>query len=111
MVAPLVPGAALGKWTVRSIGAVVDGRMRVTLARDRSVLRLEVVLASDDGPVPPASSGAYAIYYRVRGAEPDEASKLARALAGVIAKNRDVHPPAGMAPFHESERDPAVDEL
>jgi hypothetical protein len=111
IVAPLAPGDRLGDWVVRSVSAVVDGRMRVTLRKDKRLLRLEILLASEDGPAPPASSGKYAIFYRGRGAEPDEAAKAARSLADVISKHRDVRPPPGMTSFHEATRDPTLDEL
>ena len=72
--------------------------MRVVFARKDAVVRLDVALVDPEGPVPPATAGRYAVYYSLRGATPEDGERLAKKLAGVIARNA-APPPAGMTTF------------
>jgi hypothetical protein len=100
LVAPLVVGGSLGDFQVREIQAVRKGVLNVICAKDRSVVRLSIALASEKGPEPPAEAGKYAVFYSLRrGSDPSEAERLAKALAEIVAKHSDVPVPQGMTEF------------
>jgi len=98
VVAPLAPGTELGGFAVRDITGVQRGRMRVVLAKKDAVVRLDIALADPEGPVPPATTERYEIYYSLRGGTPEDGERLAKKLAAVITKNA-APPPAGMTKF------------
>ena len=98
LVSPLAAGNEVAGFTVRDIGGVRRGRMRVVFARKDAVVRLDVALVDPEGPVPPATAGRFAVYYSLLGATPEDGERLAKKLAAVIARN-DVPPPAGMTTF------------
>jgi len=106
LLAPLAVGDELSEWELKFIGGVQEGRLPVVFAKDGRVVRLEVVLASADAPEPPAATRRFHIYYRASDVPPDEAGGLARELAGVIAKNGSVPPPAGMKTYEDAGHDP-----
>jgi hypothetical protein len=99
LVAPLAPGGELDGFEVREVRAVADGVLVVVCGKDRVVVRLWVALASDAGPEPPATAGRYAVFYSAKGADPEDAARLARALAAVVDKRADVPVPPGMTTF------------
>ncbi|MRG90758.1 hypothetical protein [Polyangium spumosum] len=99
LVAPLAPGSSLDGFTVREILAVRDGVLTLVCEKDRSVVRLSIALAADDGPTPPAVAGKYAIFYSARRGDPAEAERLAKALAALLEKHPDVPAPPGMTSF------------
>lgn len=109
VVAPIVAGKALVKgWTVRDVYAVRDGTMRVACAADEGKGRvdLEVALYDDSSPLPPAMAGRYAIFYSSRRTVPEDAEKLAQALAAVIEKNQAAPAPKGMTKFSPKPKPP-----
>ena len=100
VLAPLVPGAALADFVVREIVGVGDeGSLRVVCERGSVGVALDVALAAEGGPAPPARSGRYAIFYALRGASPAEGEGLARALAAVLEHNAGVASPPGLRPY------------
>lgn len=109
LVAPLEVGRELAGWEIRFIGAAEAGRLRVALGQAAETIALDVMLASEEGPEPPAATNRYHIYYRSRGARPEEATRLSRALAEVIAKNGHVEPPSGLTTYRDPGRDPWTD--
>lgn len=106
LVSPLGVGAELADWEVRFIGAVEEGRLAIVLVHEERTMRLEVMLASEDAPEPAAATRRFHVYYRSRGAHPDDGSRLSRALAQVLARNGNVEPPAGMTTYQDPGRDP-----
>ncbi len=105
LVAPLREGAALDDFEVKAIHAVSEeGVLRVVCARGKAVVRLDVALASDEGPAPAAAAGDYAIFYSLKNATPEEGERLAGQLAGVLKSNAGVVRPPGMAPFTPKPR-------
>lgn len=110
LVAPLAEKGTLGGFEVQEIQAVNhEGVVRVVLAKGRAVVRLDVGLLAEEGPVPPAEAGRYAIFYSLKNATPEEGEQLARALGEVVKKNdaAGVAVPAGMVPFVPGKREPA----
>lgn len=99
LIAPLTRGADLGGFTIRDVRGVERGSMLLVCAKGSAVVRLEVALATDDGPAAPATAGRYAIFYSLRGAAPEDGERLAKKLAEVIKGHPDVAPPKGMTPF------------
>jgi hypothetical protein len=99
LVAPLAPGSDLAGFSVREIRGVEGGVMRVVCVKGKAEVRLDLALADEEGPTPPAVAGRYAVFYAVERATPEEGEKLAKALAKVVEKNAAAPPPAGMAPF------------
>ena len=100
LVAPLTPGGTLEGFTVREIFAVENGVLTLVCAKDRAVVRLSIALAADGGPAPPALAGKYAVFYSARGkSDPQDAERLARALAAILEKHPDVPVPPGMTSF------------
>lgn len=112
LLAPLVVGADLGGFTVRRIRGVEGGVLRLSCARGREVVRLDVALAGDgpdggEGPPPPATAGRYAIFYALVGAVPEDGERLARLLGRVIEGNAGAPAPAGMTTFAPAPK-PAI---
>ena len=100
VLAPLVPGAALADFVVREIvGVGGEGSLRVVCERGPVGVALDVALAAEGGPAPPARSGRYAVFYALRGASPAEGEGLARALAAVLEHNAGVASPPGLRPY------------
>lgn len=97
--APLVVGSELEGFSVRAIDSIEDGILVIALEKDHARVRLWIALAADGGPEPPASAGKYAIFYALRGAEPSDGERLARALAAILEKHADVPVPPGMTKF------------
>ena len=108
LVSPLAPGSPLAGFEVREIQGVRDGAMRVVCGKDKAVVRLDIALVDDDGVVPPATAGKFAVFYSVRGALPEEGDRLARKLAEVLKAHADAAPPPGMTKFQPREK-PGVD--
>jgi hypothetical protein len=109
LLAPLVVGSNLGGFKVREIHGVDGGVLRLSCARGREVVRLDVALAGDapdggEGPLPPATAGRYAIFYGLLGAAPEDGERLALLLGRVIGKHADVPVPPGMTTFEPSPR-------
>jgi hypothetical protein len=99
IVAPLVVGAELEGFSVGAIDAVEDGIVVLSLEKERARVRLWIALAADGGPEPPASAGKYAVFYALRGADPSDGERLARALAAILEKHADAPVPPGMTKF------------
>jgi hypothetical protein len=99
LVAPLAPGSRLADYEVVRIEGVERGALRVVCAKEQAVVRLDVALAADDGPPPPATAGRYAIFWNAHDAPLDEAERLAKALAEVVKKNAGAPVPEGLGPF------------
>ncbi len=103
---PLSPGKPFKDWTVRGISAVFRGSIRVALDRGHDRVQLRVVKAGG-GPVAPAQSGPYAVYYSVKHvdrANSADVQVLADALARVAAGNQKLEPP-GLTTFRQDPRD------
>lgn len=103
---PLSPGKPFKGWMVQGISAVFRGSIRVALDRGHDRIQLRVVKAGR-GPVPPARSGPYAVYYSVKHVDQANATDvqaLAEALARVVAKNKKLEPP-GLTTFRQDPRD------
>lgn len=99
LVAPLAKGSELGGFEIRDIHGVRDGVMRLVCVKAQATVRLDIALAADGGPEPPATAGPYAIYYSLKGAFPEEGLALAQKLAKVLAAHEDAPPPKGMTRF------------
>lgn len=99
LLAPLAPGSALADFEVREILGVEAGSLRVDCRRGEVGVALDVALAAEGEPAPPARAGRYAIFYALRGASPAEGERLARALAAVLEANGGVAPPPGLGPY------------
>lgn len=109
LVAPLEIGEELAGWEVRFIGAVEEGRLPIGVAHEGESVRLDIVLASEDAPTPPAATRRFHVYYRARNVPQAEAIRLSRALAEVIAQNGNVVVPRGMAVYENAGHDPWAD--
>jgi hypothetical protein len=101
LVAPLEPGASLAGFDVRSISVVEAGVVTLVCARGPRAIRLYVAL--EGGPVPAAvTSGRYAVFYstgEANGFRDPDGELLAKALAAVLARNRELPPPPGLGRF------------
>jgi hypothetical protein len=104
LVAPLAQGSELGGYEVRDIHGVQDGVMRIVCAKARATVRLDVALAGEGGPEPPATAGKYAVYYSLKGAFPEEGLALAQKLAKVLEPHQDAPAPKGMTRFVPKEK-------
>jgi hypothetical protein len=104
LVSPLAKGSELGGWEVRDIHGVQDGVMRLVCVKAQATVRLDVALAADDGPEPPATAGKYAVYYSLKGAFPEEGLALAQKLAKVLEPHKDAPAPPGMTKFVPKEK-------
>jgi hypothetical protein len=100
LVAPLAPGSALADFVVTEVLPIGDsGALRVVCARGEVGVALDVALAAEGEPTPPARAGRYAIFYALRGATPAEGEQLAAALAAFLEHNAGAATPAGMGPY------------
>jgi hypothetical protein len=99
LLSPLKPGEMLAGWHVVAIQGIQDGVLVVVVSQDDRSVRLIVALSSEDGPVPPASAGRFAVYYSAHHTPSDEALSLASALADVLRNNQNVPVPPRLAPF------------
>jgi hypothetical protein len=104
LLSPLRPGELLAGWRVIEIQGIESGALGVVVSRDKSSVRLIVALASEDGPVPPASAGRFAVYYSARRTLPDDARALASALADVLRNNQGVPTPPALGPFQPAAK-------
>ncbi|APR75714.1 Hypothetical protein A7982_01060 [Minicystis rosea] len=52
ILSPIAKGSAIDGFTVREIHGVHDGVLRVVCTKDHATVRLDVVLADDEGPMP-----------------------------------------------------------
>lgn len=108
LVAPLGPGVALADFVVTEILPVSDaGALRVVCERGDVGVALDVALAAEGGPAPPAVTGRYAIYYTLRGATPAEGERLAVALAAVLRQHEAAAIPPGLGVYHPGSPRPA----
>ncbi len=94
LVAPLRPGARLGRWVVQSVAGVQAGALSLTLADQAGQLFQLDVCRRDEAPgaqVPPGRSDFFDIYLANRGdgslATREEHGLCAMALADVIRHN------------------------
>jgi hypothetical protein len=104
IVAPLAKGSDLGGYEVRDIRTVRDGVMRLVCVKDDATVRLDVALVDDEGPVPPATAGKYAVYYSLKGSVPEDGARLAQKLAKVLEQHQDAPVPKGMTKFVPKEK-------
>jgi len=104
LLSPLAPGSQLAGFEVREIQGVRDGVLRLVLAQGKAIVRLDVALLDDDGVVPPATAGKFAVFYSVLRARPEEGDRLARTLADVLKAHADAAPPRGMTRFRPKEK-------
>ena len=98
LVAPIVVGSTSKGWKVEAIHAVHAGTITVTFAEQEGpgVLDLLVALSSEDGALPPATAGRYAVFYEARRAVPEDGERLAKVLARVLEKNQSAPTPPGL---------------
>jgi hypothetical protein len=97
LLAPVAPGQKLSDFDVREVRGD-RGLIDVVCEKGAARVVLSVALFAKDGPTPPASTSRYAVFYSVRGATPEEAERLASALAAVLDKST-APVPAGLGPF------------
>jgi hypothetical protein len=102
IVAPIIVGSTSKGWKVEAISAVHEGTIDVKFVEEkgRGVIDLFVATSSEDGAVPPATAGRYAVYFSARRALPEDADRLARVLAKAIEKNQGAPVPPGLGPFN-----------
>jgi len=101
ILAPIVVGSTSKGWKVEAIHAVRGGTITVSFAEEKGsgVINLLVALSSDDGVMPPATAGRYAVFYEARGAVPEEGERLAGVLARTLEKNQSAPVPPGLGRF------------
>jgi hypothetical protein len=101
ILAPIVVGSTSKGWKIEAIHAVREGTITVRFVEEKGdgVLDLLVALSSEDGVVPPAIAGRYAVYYEARRVVPEEAERLAKVLARTLEKNQSAPVPPGLAVF------------
>lgn len=100
LLAPLTPGSALADFEVTEIvGVGPEGSLRVVCERGAVGVALDVALAAEGEPTPPARAGRYAIFYALRGASPAEGEQLAVALAAFLEHNAGAAIPPGLGPY------------
>jgi len=100
LLSPLHEGDALGGFAVTEIHAVGDdGVLRILCRKGRAAVRLEVALAGEGGPPPPAIAGRYAVFYAIENADAADGERLAVALAAILQANAAVPPPPRLTPF------------
>jgi hypothetical protein len=107
LIAPLRGGSPLADYNIDQIEPVdADGTLAIVARKGASTVRLEVALVdtSGSGPSPPATGGAYAVFFALDGAVPADGERLAKALAAVIEANAAVARPSGMRPFRPKNR-------
>jgi hypothetical protein len=100
ILSPLREGGTLGEFLVAEIRPVGgDGTLQIVCRREGATVRLDVALAADGGPSPPAVAGPYAVFYALENAAPADGQRLALALALILKTNAFVPPPPGLEPF------------
>lgn len=99
VIAPLATGSKLGDFDVVEIHGVTDGGIEIVTRKGAARIVLTVALLAQGGPAPPASTDRYAVFYSLRGAEPTDGERVAKALAAVLEANRSTPPPPGMSAF------------
>ena len=100
ILAPLKEGSTLGGFEVAEIDPVGgDGVLRIVCAKQGARVRLDVSLAVDGGPPPPAVAGRYAIFYALEKAVPADGERLALALAAILQTNATAPTPQGLGQF------------
>ncbi|MFO0588306.1 MAG: hypothetical protein U0441_12230 [Polyangiaceae bacterium] len=99
LIAPVAAGQTLEGFDVVDVRGVTDGGLDVVLRKGSARIVLTVALLGKGGPEPPASTDRYAVFYSLRGAEPADGERAAKALANVLGTHRDSPPPPGMGPF------------
>ena len=101
ILAPIVVGSTSKGWKVEAIHAVREGTIIVSFAEEKGdgVLDLLVALRSDDGVLPPATAGRYAVFYEARRAVPEDGERLAKVLARTLEKNQSAPVPPGLGLF------------
>lgn len=98
VLAPLREGGSLHGFDIAAIDDK-DGIVQMLCRRGPETVRLDVTLAADAGPPPPAMAGPYAVFYELEGPSQAEGEQLALALAAVLQKNSAVPPPPSLTPF------------
>ena len=99
LIAPVAAGQKLEGFDVVEVRGVTDGGLDVVLRKGAARIVLTVALLQQGGPEPPASTDRYAVFYSLRGAEPADAERAAKALANVLGTHRETPPPPGLGPF------------
>jgi hypothetical protein len=100
ILSPLREGGALGEFEITRIEPIgEDGLLQITCRRGGAAVRLEVALAVDGGPLPPAVAGRYAVFYALEKAAPADGQRLALALAAILEANTAAPIPPGLGPF------------
>lgn len=102
LVAPLRPGAPLGRWVVRRVGPMALGAVTVTLAgADGHEFHVEILARdpSPRAPQPPAATARFALHVRNGGdgwlPTCEEQGLAAMALARVLLENEQAIDAAG----------------
>lgn len=100
-VAPLVPGAKLLDYDIKSIIGVEHGGLWLRLEKGPVGLYLTIALAStaDAGPLPPTVVGPYALFDSGSNVPMADAERLRTAVGAVLMGHPEVPPPPGLAIF------------
>jgi hypothetical protein len=108
LLAPIVVGSTSKGWQVEEIRAVQGGTFRIVFAqeKDKGRVLLDVALNDEEGVVPPATAGRYAVYYAAKRALPEDGDRLAKLLARTIEKHLDAPTPAGLGKFKARPKEP-----
>jgi hypothetical protein len=110
LLVPLHDGSTLAGFDVAEIRSVDEsGLLRIVCKRAGATVRLEIALAGEGGPAPPARAGRYAIFYALENAPPKEGERLASALATILTANAGASPPPRMRPFTPTRLDGTAD--
>lgn len=99
IVAPLAPGADLAGYQVKKLEWEDPGLLDVVLQKGAARIVLTVAMLGKGGLEPPAQTARYAVFYSLRGADPDDGERTAKALAAVLEANESAPPPPGLAAF------------
>lgn len=95
---PLREGAEVEGFRLDKIRLVEEGFLRLAFANEGGGIEIDVALASDEAPMPPAVAGPYAVYFRTT-ARAAEADRLAKHVAGVLEKGTTKPLPTGLAAY------------
>jgi hypothetical protein len=104
LVAPWKEGFSVGGFTVARVEGVEGGVFRVVCKKEHASIALTVAMVADAGPLPPAGTDRFSVFYETRGATPDEGVALATALAKALEANASAPPPTDLGKF-----DPAAE--